>query len=642
MWRSFLLLSVSSLAFGAAAARAEPQAVPETIITATRVATEADRVPAATTVITRAEIEARGATTLAEALAGVPGLRVVQQGGPGQIARLFLRGANSNQVLVLLDGAPVNDPSSPDGAFDAGQDLLADIERIEILRGPFSTLYGSAAVGGAINLVTRRATPGRRFEPFGEIAGGSQGTVRLAAGAGGTVGAFDYLGVLQGLSTRGFVTTAPRLATATGERDWFRGGAGTLRLGWAVAEGARIEGLLRWRGNRFAFDRFAADDPDARGEDRRWLGQIRAEATMLDGSLTSGLRVGRVEDRRRYLDLPDAGSPQSRDDLFRGTRTFLDVGNRLRLPDAGRLTDIVLAAGAGWQREEADGRAVSDFGFGPSVSEVRAAAEGAYVFGGAQARAFRRLDLSSALRHDSISGPYAATTWRTGAILDLEEAGLRLRGGIGTGFRAPTLDQRFGISAFVLGNPNLRPERSRGYDVGADLRVVEGLDLSATWFDIRSDDLIAFQGGTYVNVARARSRGVELEAVLRLGRFGSLSGGWTITRAVDEATGERLLRRPEHMWSLSAVLTPVERLTVAPALVFTGRSRDFVVTDSGGFGGVGNIRSGLLFHLSASYRVTEQVTLFADARNLGNSRFEPASGYVVPSRSVLVGTRVRF
>lgn len=640
--RLLLLLSAVSLPLcRLPAAATEPQAIPETIITATRVATEAERVPAATTVITRAEIEARGATTLAEALAGVPGLRVVPQGGPGQIARLFLRGANSNQVLVLLDGVPLNDPSSPDGAFDAGQDLLADIERIEILRGPFSTLYGSAAIGGAINLVTRRATPGRRFEPFAELAGGTRGTVRLSAGAGGSLGAFDYLGVLQGLTTDGDVTTPPRLATANGERDRFRGGAGTLRLGWRVAEGARIEGLLRWRGNRFEFDRFGADDPNARGEDRRWLGQLRFEVDSLGGAMTTGLRLGRVEDRRRYVNLPDAGSLESRDDLYRGHRTFLDLGNRLRLPDAGPFRDILLAAGAGWQREEADGRASADYGFGPLVSSVQATADSGYAFAGIQARA-GRLDLSAALRRDEISGPYGATTWRSGAIFDIPEAALTLRGGIGTGFRAPTLDQRFGISAFVVGNPALRPERSEGYDIGFDLRLAEGVVLSATWFDSRARDLIAFQGGTYVNIARTRARGVEIGATLSLGRFGTITGNWTITRATDETTGERLLRRPEHMGSLSALLLPAERLTIAPTLVFTGRSRDFLLTDAGGFGGVGSIRSGLLLHLTASYRLNEQVSLFAEGRNLGNSRFEPASGYLIPSRSLLIGTRIRI
>jgi len=156
-----------------------------------------------------------------------------------------------------------------------------------------------------VNLVTRRAAPDRIVQPYGELAGGSQNTLRGGLGATGTMGAFDYLLSGNSISTRGFNAMAPRFYANIPERDGFRGAATTARLGWTPIEGTRLEGLLRWRQNNFGLDNVPQDDPNYSAEDRRAYGQLRGETKLLDGLWTTGLRVAATEDRRRYSNLPD-------------------------------------------------------------------------------------------------------------------------------------------------------------------------------------------------------------------------------------------------------------------------------------------------------------------------------------------------
>jgi vitamin B12 transporter len=249
---------------------------------------------------------------------------------------VFLRGNSSRSTLVLIDGVPVSDPSDPNGAFNFGNELLFDVERIEVLRGPASSLYGGSALGGVINLVTRRAPADRAFQPYGEVAGGSQRTLRLGAGVAGTVDRFDYLASVNNLSTQGFNAVAPRFRNSLGERDGFRGTAATARLGFTPVEGTRIEGLLRWRENRFGFDSVPRDDPNSTGDDRRWLGQLRAETRLLGGAWTTGLRLAFSEDRRRYSNLPDQLSRASGNDAFNGSRATLDWATSSACPASAR------------------------------------------------------------------------------------------------------------------------------------------------------------------------------------------------------------------------------------------------------------------------------------------------------------------
>ena len=650
--RRYLLLSSALALCLPMAARAQqptptPSPLPETIVTATRIPTPEERVPAAITILTRQDIEERGYQTLAEALRGVAGINLVQQGGPGQPASAFFRGTNSNHVLVLLDGVPLNDPSEPNGAFNFGNDLLFDVERIEVVRGPASSLYGSGAIGGVVNLITRRATPGRAVQAYGEVAGGTERTLRGGLGVMGQVGAVDYLVSGNGLQTRGFDVTPPRLAGDTGERDGLLARAGTARLGVQVDAGTRVEALLRWRENQLDYDNVPRDDPNLDSTDRRWYGQLRGETTLLGGAWTTGLRVAVTQDRRVYVNQPDPRSASNTRDTYEGERTTLDWGNRVTLPDAGPLTASAVAFGATFTED----RVESGFGTGAFRTRTDASAGAAAVHGGWQARLGERLDLSLGLRYDEAEDFDGFTSWRAGVVYALPELSSRILLSGGTAFRAPTLYQRFGRSSSFTGNVNLRPEESTGWEIGFETDV-PGLGrpnlatFSATWFENSIRNLIVANRTftTLENLQRAEIEGAELGLTLRLAAWLELQGSWTVTDATNAANGQRLARRPENTYGFSARIAPLPGLVIVPALVAASQHVDFVYPSAGqpGFGRTGNSPGGQVWNLTVTYAATEQISVFAEARNLTDSGYEAANGFVTPGRSLLVGTRFAF
>jgi vitamin B12 transporter len=644
-----LFVCATALALSSLPAAAQ-EAIPETIVTATRIVTPAERVPAAVTVLTRRDIEERGYATLADALSSVPGMRLVQGGGAGQPASAFLRGTNSRHVLVLLDGVPVNDPSDSNGAFNFGNELLGDIERIEVVRGPASSLYGSAAIGGVVNLVTRRAPAGDGIQSFGELAGGTQRTVRGSLGNTGRAGAFDWMVAGQSLSTRGSDATAPRFFSNTGERDGLRSHAATARLGVRLDADTRVEALLRWRENIGGLDDIPNDDPNYSSDDRRWYGQIRGETRLLDGAWTTGLRAAVTEDRRRYLNLPHAGSTADTDDLYRGERLVLDWANTVRLPSNGPWTDVALAFGATREEESVDAAS----GSSSFRTMTNASARSTALHAGLQARLADRIDLSFGLRQDDAEDFGSFTSWRAGAVLALPELASRLRVSAGSAFKAPSLFQRYGrIGTFFQGNPDLSPERSLSWEVGFETDVPAAgrsdfATLSATYFESRIKDLINFDPSftTLENVESASIRGVEMGVTLRPAEWLQATAAWTITDARDDATDERLARRPEHVVTLSARVAPTERLVLAPEILFTGRSPEGAFASYDNDGTASAVQrhnpAGTVVNLTGSYRLTEGVTVFAEGRNLGNSRWEPANGFVTPGRSLLIGARTAF
>ena len=262
----------------------EPQTVPETVVTATRVATPVTDIPAGVTVIDRQTIEERGYLTLTDALSAVPGIRVSQSGGPGGNASVFVRGTNSNQVLVLRDGMPLNDASDSSGAFNFGVDTLADVERIEVIRGPMAALYGSGAIGGVINLISRQGhEPG--FHLTGELAGGYPKQLEGNANASGIQGPFDYSATVEGEDLRGYDTTPQRESIYTGVPQGFADTIGTLNLGYTPTDGTRLSLFLRARRAVFGFNALGNptfDNSNSTGTDElvAWPGRHHFQAVQ--------------------------------------------------------------------------------------------------------------------------------------------------------------------------------------------------------------------------------------------------------------------------------------------------------------------------------------------------------------------------
>jgi len=640
-----------------ARAQTESQAqtsLPDVTVTATRIATPIEDVPAGVTVIDRQTIEQRGYTTLVNALSAVPGLHVVQSGGPGGNASVFIRGTNSNQVRVLRDGVPINDPSDPNDAFNFGVDTLDDVDRIEIIRGPMSALYGTGAIGGVINIITRRG----EGAPHGSVtlAGGLPRAVLGQATLSGRTGKFDYNLSAETRSDEGFDTTPRRESVYTGARNGFRSRQGGLELGYTPVEGTRISLLLHGRTSVFGLDELgypAFDDPDDTGRDNEFFGRLGVTSRLFSGVWETSLSVSRDQHYRSYVNPLQTDDPNQSagDSRYLGIRTDVQWNNTVHLPAFAGTKGNDLTFGYEHIDDFAHEKLNTTTDGFPYLANVRAHEQQDSGYAGLQTTVLQRLTLNAQLREDGVSDEGNAFTWRVGGSLAIPELRSHLKAAYGTAFLAASLFDRYGIdSDGYVGNPTLKPERSRSYEIGwsTDLPAFgrdDFLSASASYFHTRVHDLIeTVFTPTYTseNVAEARMQGVETSLTLHPVSWMQAVLSYTYTDARDLADNSLLLRRPFDQASLDLRLTPLRGLTIVPEVLYFGGAADEIVDDGGFPIGVGRTRAGVIVNMSVTYQVLPKLALFVWARNIGASRFEPASGYATPGPSFLAGARAGF
>jgi len=618
----------------------------EVVVTATRLPTPLAATTAAVTVLTGDELKAHGFATVADALRLVPGADVVESGPRGGTTSLFLRGGESGYVRVLLDGVPLNPPGE---AYDFANLTTDDVERIEIVRGPASVLYGSDAVSGVVQVFTRQGLGPARWDA--SARGGTFGSRGLDIGVtGGGAG-----GIAAGsLSWSRFQTDGIYAFNNRYRNDV---ASGSVRLAPDARTTARL--AVRYTDDVYHYP----TDPSGNVVHHNQYTTGREAVASLDAGrfftprVEGRLLLGLRESRGRVDQEPDGPGDtlgfygfQSYDRLSRRS-----ADARLNLYAAG---GTVLTGGAALETEAERGSNASQSQFGPSSGSLVVSRWNRAYYGQAVSDLDERLALNAGVRLEDNHAFGTFLTYRAG--IAYRRGGTRLRAALGSAFKEPSFFENY-ATGYVIGNPTLKPERSTSWDAGLEQSLVAGrLRLSATWFAQRFRDLIQYTstapvsgGPNYYNVAAANASGLELEARAWLARRLDVTARYTYlaTRAADSgfdgatfALGRRLLRRPTHAASFDAAYGAPGRASASLTVQYVGDRDD---EDFSVFPGRRVVLPTYLrvdlggeLPLLAGRGARPRVMATARVENLFDERYEQVLHFPARRRALFVGMRV--
>ncbi|MEM1146418.1 MAG: TonB-dependent receptor [Pseudomonadota bacterium] len=601
----FALLSAVSLSLSwpvlAQDASDEAVTLNTVVIEGSRLNQTATEIGSSVSIITADDIEELGVDFAIDAIAAAPGVTVNQNGTFGGQASVRIRGAASEQTLVLIDGIPVNDPSSPGGGFNFARVDTENIERIEILKGAQSTLWGTDAIGGVVSITTKSPEGGLGGSAFAEY--GSFNLLRGGASIENGNDQGDFRLAITSTSTDG-ISRADENDGNT-EEDGYEALTLSAKGGLNFGKDARLSADIYWADADTDIDGFAPGftDTDETSETEEFSGNVSLTGSLFDGRLENLLLVGYSEiDRENF----DAGVSSFSAD---GERMIYRYQGTLKINDRNTL-----AFGA--DRDETDTR-----GDQTTIDGVFAL----YEF-----QPIETVTLTGGLRVDDHSTFGSETTGRVAAAYNPNEQ-VTLRASWGQGFKAPTIFQLTG-GGFAAPNPDLQPETSESFDAGIDWRSKDGrADASITVFRSDIENLIQFAFSGYFNEAQVDTQGVELTGRYDLLDWLSVSASYAYIDAED-TDGDPLRRIPEHSGDI--------RVSIDPDGPFSGailvRHNDD--EPDGSFTVDGWTR----VDLSGTYEVNEQVEVFGRIENLFDEEYQQIRRYGTPDLSGSIGIRLRY
>ena len=594
----------------------------EITFSANRTETELRRAGSAVSILTRAQIEKTGAATVADLLGRIGGVNVASTGPLGNESSVRLRGLHPRFTAVVIDGVLVNDPSSSSGAVDFGALLTSDIERVEVLRGAQSALYGGSAVAGVISITTTRATEDG-LRQTAEVLAGSYDTFQARYGLTYRQGALDYSLNLSHSSATGFSSSAGQP-----EPD----GHSIQRLSFGM--GYQADDTLRLGASAFLQRAWAQYD------DWPVDGAFDQDRTEIGGRLFAEYST---DTSKHLLELTGYTiARENRDSLpgrFEGSRLGIAYRGETTLSDR-----FALQYGADITQERAFGRTI------PAGSSSTTSGAFAQVLWAPN----DLLDVSVSGRVDHNSSFGTFPTGRLALSYRLTDT-LTFSGSAGNAFRAPSVEQLFGSSGGSFpyqGNPSLTPESATSIDLGLDLALPNDTKAGVRIFQISTENLIvntycpydpatfSCVAGTFNSVQNvaglSTSTGAELSFSLPVNDRISLSGAYTYTNAL-QASGARVSRVPMHQLNAQLDASLSDRLTGTLSVQHVANRLDFRTDYS-----TGPVSDYTVVNLGARYKLTDSADAIFRVNNLFDAQYESVAGYGTSGRAVYVGLAARF
>ena len=608
-------------------------------VTATRIETSPRETGSSVTIITKEELAQTQEPLLLDALKKVAGISIIQAGPAGMASSVFLRGANSEHTLIMIDGVQVNDPISPSRSADLAHLQTSNIERVEILAGPQSPLYGSDALGGVINIIT---SPGKG-KPHLEISGllGSWMTSQVQVSTAGEWEKVAFSLSLTHFQNEG-ISAANSIYPGNSEKDGYRNLSFAGRTDLTLSPNNKFSFFLRAYNARSDIDNFGGpygDDPNNQQDSQSLISRLSWRNFLFGPRWEQLLSINFTHHRRENKNSPDEFHPSEGDKgIYKSNFVHLDWQHNLYLHPNNTIT-----FGIDWKQESGQSEYTSFNAWGNYNSffpQEKAHSVGFY------GQDFIRIEpyffSQIGIRWDKYAHFGTAFTYRLSPTIIFPATNTQLKLSLGSAFKAPSLYQLYapGSTFGPIGNPHLQPEKSKGWEVGIQQTLMspDKLQLNLGYFSQNFTNLIQFdyaQG--YINTGRARSRGWEVSSQLNLKETVQVHLNYTHLQSLDLQTNEPLLRRPQELLNARLLLQIKKNIHSTITFTYYGQRED--LDYSTWPASRVSLSPFKLLNFNTSYNLNPHLQLFLKIDNLLDEKFELIKGYGAYGLSIYLGVK---